>query len=148
MIISMLLSPLVIYLVLIISIHTHNALYRTTYDKLYDAAKANGFLVDHYNRAPEPAGLNRFYDETSTYKNSSGLDSEFVGYNDDKGNIVLPAIYHGGSKHFYEGLNYAYKDDRLGFINPDGSWAFLLNDQTITTSTSLTCPHILYHSLC
>lgn len=136
MIIGVLLSPFVIYLVLVVQIHTQNARHNAAYDDLYGAAKANGLLVDHYKRAPEPAGLNRFYGEVSTYKTSSGLTSKFVGYKDDDGNIALPAIYKGGYWNFHEGLNYAYKNGRLGFINPDGTWAFVLDNPAIQTSSS------------
>lgn len=129
-------SPFALYFLLVVSIHAHNAKYNKIYDDLYTAANANGLLVRHYKRTPEPLGFNRFYDESSSYKSKHGLTSNHVGYKDDEGNIILPAIYNGGDWHFYEGLNYAYENGRLGYINPDGTWAFQLSDHSIQTSSS------------
>jgi len=127
-------SPLVIYVIVVALIHTHNTRYQAAYSELSDAANAHGLLVHHFNRPQDPPGLNLFYDENSTYKGGYGLTYNHVGYKDDDGNTVLPAIYTGGNRHFYEGLNYAYSDGRLGFINPDGSWAFVLQSRGIRLS--------------
>lgn len=131
---AILLSPPFFYVVIVVLIHTHNARYQVAYENLSDAALANGLLVHHFNRPQDPPGLNRFYDENATYKGGYGLTYNYVGYKDDDGNIVLPAIYKGGNWHFYEGLNYAYTDGRLGFIKPDGSWAFVLQSRGIRLS--------------
>ena len=59
MVIGLLLSSFMIYLVLVVQIHAQNARHNAVYNELYYAAKANGLLVGHYKRAPEPAGTTK-----------------------------------------------------------------------------------------
>jgi len=116
-----------LYIISISWIHLQNARHKNLYDELKAAAQTNGLLVHHPNRPQDPPGFNRFYDESKPYRSSNGLTSHFVGYKNDTGEIVLPAIYRGGDWHFYEGFNYASDGNgRFGYILPDGSWAFKL----------------------
>lgn len=124
-------SPVLVYTALVLEIHINNARYEGAWDRLNDAATQAGLLVHHVNQPPDPPGLNRFYDESKPYPAPNGLTYHKVGYKDDQGRVVLESEFFGGARYFYEKLNYAYLDHHLGFINPDGSWAFVVEDPGI-----------------
>lgn len=93
--------------------------------------------TDHLTGAPtswQPPsnGLRRFYSDTQTFTSSSGLVGHLSGYKDESGNVVIPPRFAACGKRFYEGLAWASDphEKRSGYINPDGSWAIIVNGTT------------------
>lgn len=65
---------------------------------------------------------------SSTFVANDGLTYTLKGYKDAKGAVVIEPRFVACAKRFYEGLAWAYepKTGTSGYINPDGTWAFVV----------------------
>lgn len=93
--------------------------------------------TSHLKGAPnswtQPSNDYRRFDSSLTFKNRYGLTTAYKGYKDESGVVVIPPIFSVCGQDFREGLAWAYdpREERSGYINPDGSWAIVLaNDQS------------------
>lgn len=115
-----------VYPLHLVLLHSSNAKHDRIWDELVDHAIANGIT---YKPTRDPS-IDRvhFYDKTRNFRTRSGLTSNYQGYLNSSGDLVLPPIYKYAQREFCEGLAHVALPDGTGaFIHPDGSIAFKAN---------------------
>lgn len=74
----------------------------------------------------------RFEDKVLTYRSTDGLTRTLWGFKDDAGSVVIEPRFAACGRRFYEGMAWASDPHakRSGWINPDGTWAIIVNGTT------------------
>jgi len=62
-------------------------------------------------------------------------NTELYGYQNSAGDVVIPPRFSPCAERFYDGLAWVWDPaaERSGYINPDGSWAIIVNGSTHTS---------------